>query len=157
MHAEFLARHIPGAVLAAVYDIDADAAGGVAAMLAAEAASTAEELIRSSDVDAIAICTSTDTHVELIEAAARAGKPVFCEKPISLDLAHVDRALAAVNRASIPFMVGFNRRFDPAHRSVRDAVASASSGMSTSSGSRVATRSRRRSRTSSSRAGSSST
>jgi myo-inositol 2-dehydrogenase/D-chiro-inositol 1-dehydrogenase len=128
MHAEFLARHIPGAVLAAVYDIAADAAGGVAAMLAAEAASTADELIGSPDVDAIAICTSTDTHVELIEAAARAGKAVFCEKPIAHDLAHVDRALAAVDQAGVPFMVGFNRRFDPAHRSVRDAVASGAVG-----------------------------
>jgi len=128
MHAEFLARHIPGAVLAAVFDIDRATAGGVAAMLAADAVSTADELIRSPDVDAIAICTSTDTHVELIESAARAGKAVFCEKPIAHDLAHVDRALAAVDQAGVPFMVGFNRRFDPAHRSVRNAVASGAVG-----------------------------
>ena len=56
-------------------------------------------------------------------AAAAAGKAIFCEKPVSLDLDEVDRALAAVEQAGVPFMVGFNRRFDPGHRSVRDCVA----------------------------------
>ena len=53
-----------------------------------------------------------------IVAAARAGKAIFCEKPVSLDLAEVDRALAAVEEAGVPFQIGFNRRFDPAHASV---------------------------------------
>ena len=77
-----------------------------------------------SGVDAVAICTSTDTHAELIAAAAGAGLPTFCEKPVSLDLAEVDRALAAVEQAGTLLHVGFNRRFDPAHRAVRDAAAS---------------------------------
>jgi myo-inositol 2-dehydrogenase/D-chiro-inositol 1-dehydrogenase len=77
----------------------------------------------SPATDAIAICTSTDTHVELVVAAAETGKPVFLEKPVSLDLAEVDRALAAVERAASYLQVGFNRRFDPAHASVREAVA----------------------------------
>ena len=81
------------------------------------------ELLASPDVDAVAICTSTDTHAELIDAAARAGKAIFCEKPVSLDLAQVDRALAAVDEAGVAFQIGFNRRFDPAHASVRAAVA----------------------------------
>jgi len=122
MHAELLAHHIPAAGLAAVYDVDATAAGIVARRLGVDAAGSADELIESPDVDAVAICTSTDTHVGLIEAAADAGKPIFCEKPIAHDLEEVDRSLAAVARAGVPFMVGFNRRFDPAHRSVRDAV-----------------------------------
>ena len=80
------------------------------------------------DVDAVAICTSTDTHADLIVAAAEAGKAIFCEKPVSLDLAEVDRALQAVDEAGVPFQIGFNRRFDPAHQSVRDAVAAGAVG-----------------------------
>jgi myo-inositol 2-dehydrogenase/D-chiro-inositol 1-dehydrogenase len=128
MHAELLAHRVPGAALAAVYDVDAESCRALAARLGAEAAGDDHELIRSSDVDVVAVCTSTDTHVRLVEAAAAAGKATFCEKPISHDLAQVDSALAAVERARVPFMVGFNRRFDPAHQSVRDAVASGAVG-----------------------------
>jgi myo-inositol 2-dehydrogenase/D-chiro-inositol 1-dehydrogenase len=124
MHAQLLAHHVPGAALAALYDVDGESCRAVAARLGAETAADADDLIRSPDVDAVAVCTSTDTHVQLVEAAAAAGKATFCEKPISHDLTQVDSALAAVERASVPFMVGFNRRFDPAHQSVRDAVAS---------------------------------
>jgi myo-inositol 2-dehydrogenase/D-chiro-inositol 1-dehydrogenase len=81
-------------------------------------------MFAASDIDAVAICTSSDTHVDLVVRAAEAGKAIFCEKPVSLDIAEVDRALAAVERAGVPFMVGFNRRFDPGHRSVRRAVES---------------------------------
>ena len=63
------------------------------------------------------------THADLIAAAARAGKAILCEKPVSLDLEEVDRALAAVAAAGVPFQIGFNRRFDPSHAAVRDAVA----------------------------------
>ena len=67
----------------------------------------------------MAICSSTETHADLIVAAARAGKAIFCEKPISLELAEVDRALAAVEAAGVLFQIGFNRRFDPAHQAVQ--------------------------------------
>jgi myo-inositol 2-dehydrogenase/D-chiro-inositol 1-dehydrogenase len=77
----------------------------------------------SDDVDAVAICSSTDTHVPLLFEAARCGKAIFCEKPISLDLGRVDEALAIVREAGVPIQIGFNRRFDSAHKSVRDAVA----------------------------------
>lgn len=123
MHASILERQIPRAQLVAVADAFPETAKAVAAELGCQARSV-EELIASDDIDAIAICTPSDTHVDLIVAAAQAGKAVFCEKPISLDLAEVDRALAAVEAAGVPFMVGFNRRFDPSHRAVRDAVAS---------------------------------
>ena len=78
----------------------------------------------SDDVDAVAICSSTDTHVPLLMIeAADSGKAIFCEKPISLDLGQVDEALAIVREAGVPIQIGFNRRFDAAHKSVRDAVA----------------------------------
>jgi myo-inositol 2-dehydrogenase/D-chiro-inositol 1-dehydrogenase len=88
------------------------------------AAAELDELLGAADVDAVAICASTGAHADLIVAAADAGKAIFCEKPVSLDLAEVDRALAAVEAARVPFQIGFNRRFDAAHAAVADAVAS---------------------------------
>jgi myo-inositol 2-dehydrogenase/D-chiro-inositol 1-dehydrogenase len=125
LHAELLARQVEGAAVTAVYDVDAAAAAGTAAALGGgvRVAASADELVAAPDVDAVAICTSTDTHVPLIHAAARAGKAIFCEKPVSLDLAEVDAALDAVATASLTFQIGFNRRFDPAHGAVRAAVA----------------------------------
>jgi myo-inositol 2-dehydrogenase/D-chiro-inositol 1-dehydrogenase len=127
MHASILARQIPRARVVAVADAMPDVAAEVAAELQVEAASI-ERLLSSPDIDAIAICTSSNTHVDLVVRAAEAGKAIFCEKPISLDVSEVDRALAAVAAAGVPFMVGFNRRFDPGHRSVRQAVLSGAVG-----------------------------
>jgi myo-inositol 2-dehydrogenase/D-chiro-inositol 1-dehydrogenase len=123
MHAELLAHQVPGAAVTGVYDIDPELARVVGEHVGARAAEHVDELLGAADVDAVAICSSTDTHPDLIAAAARAGKAIFCEKPVSLDLAELDRALAAVEEAGVPFGIGFNRRFDPAHQSVRDAVA----------------------------------
>jgi len=128
MHAELLAQRVEGASLAAVYDAESGLARSVADRLGVDAVASAEELYASPDVDAIAICSSTDTHVDAMVAAAESGKAIFCEKPLSLDLAEVDRGLAAVERAGALFQVGFNRRFDPAHQSVRDAVAAGTIG-----------------------------
>lgn len=111
MHAGIIARDIEGAALAGVFDVNTEAAEQVADEFRSTVM-TLDEIFTSADVDAVAICSSTDTHVELIERAAVAGKAIFCEKPISLDLEQVDRALAAVDASGVPFMVGFNRRFD---------------------------------------------
>jgi len=121
MHADYIARHTPRAVLSAVSDVNEVAAQEVAAQYGVPALSAADVIAKS---DAVAICTSTDTHVDYIVAAAEAGKAIFCEKPVSLDLAEVDRAGEVLERTGVPFMVGFNRRFDPGHRAVRDAVLS---------------------------------
>jgi myo-inositol 2-dehydrogenase/D-chiro-inositol 1-dehydrogenase len=123
MHAELLARRVPGAALAGVIDAYPETARAVAAGLGAPVAGSVAEMLADPEVDAVAICTSTDTHAQLIVEAAAAGKAIFCEKPVSLDLETVDRALAAVADAGVPFQIGFNRRFDPAHESVRAAVA----------------------------------
>ena len=125
MHARLIAGgEVPGLELSVVYDIDADAAQAVSTSLGVGIASSAEELMSSSTTDAVAICTSADTHIDLLVTATAIGKPVFLEKPVSLDLAEVDRGLAAAERASLFLQVGFNRRFDPAHASVREAIAS---------------------------------
>jgi myo-inositol 2-dehydrogenase/D-chiro-inositol 1-dehydrogenase len=122
MHAELLAGRIPGARLGIVYDVHTPFALEVSARHGIPVAGGVEELLRS-DVDAVAICSSADTHVDLMVAAAQAGKAVFCEKPVSLFLDELERGLDAVAEHGVPFQVGFNRRFDPAHASVRDAVA----------------------------------
>jgi myo-inositol 2-dehydrogenase/D-chiro-inositol 1-dehydrogenase len=122
LHAEILSRQVGGATLAAVADVDTDRAGRVGTSFRVPARPV-EEILDDPAVDAVAICSSASSHVDLIVAAAQAGKAIFCEKPISLDLAQIDRALAVVERMGAFLQVGFNRRFDPAHRSVRDAVA----------------------------------
>jgi myo-inositol 2-dehydrogenase / D-chiro-inositol 1-dehydrogenase len=127
MHAELVAHQIPGAALGAVYDAHEPLARDVAAELGVPALPTVEEIFHG-DLDAVAICSSSDTHVDLLIAAARAGKAVFCEKPVSLELGELDRALGAIEAAGIPFQIGFNRRFDPAHALVRDAVVSGAVG-----------------------------
>src|SRR6185437_14156447 len=90
MHADLLARRIPGATVTRVHDAHSESARDVAELLGVVAVSDVEELLTASDVDAVAICTSTDTHADLIVAAAEAGKAIFCEKPVSLDLETVD-------------------------------------------------------------------
>ncbi|MGL4444435.1 MAG: Gfo/Idh/MocA family oxidoreductase, partial [Alsobacter sp.] len=100
------------AELVAVADAMPDAAAALAAASGAKVA-TAEAILSDSGIDAVLICTPTDTHADLIEAAVAAGKAVFCEKPVDLDAARIRRCLAAVERSGQPLMIGFNRRFDP--------------------------------------------
>jgi len=110
-------------VLVAVSDAQPDLAAGVATRLGVTQLGT-DELLADPDIDAVAICSSTNTHVELIVRAAEAGKAIFCEKPVSRELPEVDRALDAVDRGGVALLVGFNRRFDPSHRHVYETVRS---------------------------------
>jgi myo-inositol 2-dehydrogenase / D-chiro-inositol 1-dehydrogenase len=128
LHADVLTHRVPGAAVTAIYDPDPGSARDVGDRLGVPVAGSVDELLAAGDVDAVAICSTTETHAELIVATARAGKAIFCEKPVSLDLAEVDRALAAVADAGVPFQIGFNRRFDPGHASVHEAVASGTIG-----------------------------
>ena len=84
----------------------------------------ADEVFADPDVDAVFICSSTDTHADFIIKAAKAGKDVFCEKPIHTDIAKIKEALAAVEEAGVKLQVGFVRRFDHNHKAVRDVAAS---------------------------------
>jgi myo-inositol 2-dehydrogenase/D-chiro-inositol 1-dehydrogenase len=124
VHAQNLAYRIPEADLVAVSDIFEEAAHKLAAELSVPAAYKDHRLILEDDrIDAVLICSSTDTHAQFIEEAAQAGKQIFCEKPIALDLIKIDRALAQVDRAGTKLMIGFNRRFDPNFRRVHEIVA----------------------------------
>jgi myo-inositol 2-dehydrogenase/D-chiro-inositol 1-dehydrogenase len=79
-------------------------------------------LISDPNIDAIAICSPTDTHADLIIACAEAGKAIFCEKPIANDVEKTREALEAVEKAGVKLQVGFNRRFDPNFRRIRELV-----------------------------------
>jgi myo-inositol 2-dehydrogenase/D-chiro-inositol 1-dehydrogenase len=111
IHAANLAA-MPEARLLHVVDVNAAAAAALAARHGARVA-TVEAALGDPQVNAVIIASSTDTHADLAIAAARAGKAIFCEKPIDLSLKRVDACLAAVKKAKVPMFVGFNRRFDP--------------------------------------------
>ncbi len=123
MHADLLAHEVPGAAVTAVADTDPATLASVTERLRVRGSLVPLDVINDPDVDAVAICTPTPRHADLIVAAAEAGMPILCEKPISLDLEATDRALAAVERAGVVLQVGFNRRFDPGHAAVAAAVA----------------------------------
>ncbi len=124
MHAELIAQRIEGAHLAGVYDVVTESGQKIATKFNCQHFASPDALMSAPEVAAIAICTSTDTHVEVLLMASKYRKPVFCEKPISLSLSETDKALIALSASKTPLMLGFNRRFDPSHRSVRDNVAS---------------------------------
>jgi len=124
LHAEHLAFRIPEANLVAVSDIILTAAQKCAAEFGIPTAVQDHRVIMENpDIEAVVICSSTDTHSQMIEEAAEAGKHIFCEKPIDFDLGRIDRALAAVEKAGVKLQIGFNRRFDPNFRRVRELVA----------------------------------
>jgi myo-inositol 2-dehydrogenase/D-chiro-inositol 1-dehydrogenase len=81
-------------------------------------------LLDNKEIDAVVICSSTDTHAKIMIEAAQAGKDIFCEKPIALDLKEIDRALEAVKTEGIKLQIGFNRRFDPSFMKAKEMVQS---------------------------------
>ena len=111
----------PGAKLTAIADPVAKAAEAVQAAYGCDIRSI-ETILASADVDAVVICTPTDTHADLIERFTAAGKAVFCEKPVDLSLARVKACLATVSANKGKVMVGFNRRFDPDFMAVKAAI-----------------------------------
>lgn len=124
-HAESLARRIPGARLAAI----ADPAPGAAQRLAdrlhcPKPLTSIGELLADPQLDAVVIATPARTHADLVEAAATAGKAVYCEKPMAVTLADADRAITAAAKAEVPLQIGFNRRYDRGFRAGHDLIAS---------------------------------
>ena len=101
-----------------VVDVNADAAKRLAARHGARVA-TEGEALADRRIGAVLIASSTDTHARLAIAAARAGKAIFCEKPIDLSLSKVDSCLQEVEKAGVPMFVGFNRRFDPSFSALK--------------------------------------
>jgi len=124
LRAKALARGVSGAALVAVSDADRTAAAQLAQQVGvSDVYADYRDLLSNPGVDAVFVCTPTSTHADIMVAAAAAGKCLFVEKPIALDMAEVDRALAAIERAGVPLQIGFNRRWDPTFARVRQAVA----------------------------------
>src|SRR5438105_14052750 len=121
VHANNIAAH-PRATLQYVYDINTQAAEQIASCLGAQVASTPEEIWAANDVDAVLIASSTNTHADLLSGAVKAHKPVYCEKPIDLNMERVKAVVQEVYHAKVPIMIGFSRRFDSNHLGVREAI-----------------------------------
>ncbi len=121
MHAANIAAHSKAA-LAGIFDVRADVASDVAARLGVNSFASADEVFLSAEVDAVLIASSTATHVDFIERGVAAGKAILCEKPIDLSLERVNACARTIRDTSIPVMIGFCRRFDPGHRTARQAM-----------------------------------
>ncbi len=121
IHAANIAAH-PGARLRYVVDVNKAAAKALADSYGAEVVTT-EKALADPEIGAVVIASSTDTHADLIEASARAGKAIFCEKPVDLDLARVQACLAVVKAEGVPLALAFNRRFDPSFAALKNRVA----------------------------------
>ena len=121
LHAANIAAHAR-ARLAWVVDLNLAAAEALAAKHGARASASLDDALADAEVDAVMICTPPRTHAAIIERAAHAGKAVFCEKPVDLDIARVDACAKTLAATGTPLFVAFNRRFDPTHRALHDAI-----------------------------------
>ena len=123
LHARNLKYQIPGTKVLAVADIFEKSAREVASQLEIPIAEKDYRvLLENDEIDAVVICSSTDTHAQIISEASQAGKHIFCEKPIALDLNKIDQAITAVKKAGVKLQVGFNRRFDPGFKKAKELV-----------------------------------
>jgi myo-inositol 2-dehydrogenase/D-chiro-inositol 1-dehydrogenase len=130
IHARNLKFQIPGAKLLAVADVVAESAQKVADELEIPVCEADyRRLLANDDIQAVVICSSTDTHARIMIEAAMAGKHIFCEKPIALEMDKIDEALAAVRKADVKLQVGFNRRFDPGFQRAKRLVESGKIGV----------------------------
>lgn len=116
------AGHIAGVTVTAVADAFAAPAAELAAQVGAKVMDS-DALIQSGDVDAVVIGTPTDTHYDLIHAAAAAGKAIFCEKPVDMSADRIRDCITAVEAAGVPFLTAFNRRFDPNFANIQSRIA----------------------------------
>jgi myo-inositol 2-dehydrogenase/D-chiro-inositol 1-dehydrogenase len=123
IHARNLQYRIPRTNLLAVSDIAAETARQIGSDLEVPQIETDyRRILENRDIDAVLICSSTNTHARIMTEAAAAGKQIFCEKPIDLEMAVIDQALAAVKKAGVKLQIGFNRRYDPNYRKLRELV-----------------------------------
>ena len=125
VHVANIVNKVPEANLVAICDIRLDVAQAVADQWGiTRVVQDYHELLEDETIEAVLIATTTSTHAEVIKDCAKAGKHIFCEKPIALDLARIDEALEAVKLAGVKLQVGFNRRFDKNFQRVKEIVQS---------------------------------
>ncbi|MBZ4644512.1 MAG: iolG, partial [Clostridia bacterium] len=123
IHAQSVTYHIPEAEVKTIADVYADKIKDWAHSLGIEnVTNDYHDILNDPEIDAVLICSSTDTHSQITIEAAKAGKHIFCEKPIDYDLDRIHAALKAVEEAGVKFQVGFNRRFDHNFKQVRELI-----------------------------------
>lgn len=123
LHGEIVTYHVPGACIEAVSDVYTDGlkpwADGLGIL---KVTNDYKEILEDSEIDAVLIASSTDTHADLIIASAKAGKDIFCEKPIDFNVEKIREALDTVDEMGVKLQIGFNRRFDHNFSRVRELV-----------------------------------
>ena len=123
VHIATLVQSVPQADVIAIADVNSTSASEVAGAFGISTVFTNyEDIINHPDVEAVVICSPTDTHARYITEAAQAGKHIFCEKPVDLTLGVIQAALTEVEKAGVKLMVGFNRRFDPNFLKIKQLV-----------------------------------
>jgi myo-inositol 2-dehydrogenase / D-chiro-inositol 1-dehydrogenase len=121
VHATNIVRDVPGAELTAVADLQVEKARESARSLGVpKVYGRMEELLADRDVEAVLICTTPESHAQILVAAAAAGKSIFCEKPLGLEPVEAQKALDRVKAAGVLLQVGFNRRFDASFRRIKE-------------------------------------
>jgi myo-inositol 2-dehydrogenase/D-chiro-inositol 1-dehydrogenase len=130
MHTRNLKYQVSGVNVVAVSDVIEEAAQKIAQELEVSIVEKDYHcLLENNDIDAVVICSSTDTHAQIISEAAQARKHIFCEKPIALDIEKIDQALTVVRKAGVKLQIGFNRRFDPSFKKAKELVAKGTIGI----------------------------
>jgi myo-inositol 2-dehydrogenase / D-chiro-inositol 1-dehydrogenase len=127
VHAANIAAH-EDLALHTVVDIDLDRARALAEPFGARAVADPDAALANPEIHAVLIASTSNTHADLIERAVTARKPVFCEKPIDLDVERANACVRRVEAAGVPVFIDFNRRFDPNHAAVYQAVRAGEAG-----------------------------
>jgi len=123
VHTATIVQNVPQAVVVAIADINLDSATELAKKFGVTSVySNYMDVINHPEVEAVVICSPTDTHARYVVDAAKAGKHIFCEKPVDLTLEAIRGAVNAVTKAGVKLMVGFNRRFDPNFLKIKQLV-----------------------------------
>ena len=129
LHTQHLTTRIAHVRVKAVSDVIVKAAEDCASTFnIPEYSQDYGKILADPEIDAVVICSSTDSHAPIMMEAARAGKHIFCEKPIALDLKKIDHALEEVKKHGVKLQIGFNRRFDSNYRRIRELVESGAVG-----------------------------
>ncbi len=123
IHAKNISTRIPGVIIKTICDLQIQSARDLAKEISVSNVTDNPKVIfEDTDIQAVIICSSTDTHSSFIIQSALAGKHIFCEKPIDQKITEIDRVLTAVEKAGVKLQIGFNRRFDANYKKVREMI-----------------------------------
>lgn len=125
VHSESISKYVKGAEIKAISDIKVtdELKSWATSMGIANVYDDYRQILQDPEIDAVLVCSSTNTHAPISIEAAQAGKHIFCEKPIDADVGKIHEVLNSVEKAGVKFQVGFNRRFDHNFKAIKDRVA----------------------------------